>query len=71
MCCLVSLSDCGDIGSLDGFITDVSLIIAESPLQAKGKLPAPLTFPVTPNTQKEVIAGRKPIVTDDPAEHPL
>ena len=71
MRCLISLSDCGDIGSLDGFITDVSLIIAESPLQAKRKLPAPLTFPVTPNTQKEVIAGRKPIVTDDPAEHAL
>ena len=71
MCCLVSLSDCGDIGSLDGFMTDVSLIIAESPLQAKRKLSAPLTFPVTPKTQIEVIAGRKPIVADDPAEHPL
>lgn len=47
------------------------LIITELPLQAKRKLPAPRTFPVTPNTQQEVIAGRQPIVTDDPAEHPL
>jgi hypothetical protein len=47
------------------------LIIAESPLQAKRKLSTPVTFPVTPNTQQEVIAGRQPIMTDDPAEHPL
>ena len=45
--------------------------LAESPLQAKRKLSAPLTLPVTPNTQPEVIAGRQPIVTGDPAEHPL
>src|SRR5688572_13395227 len=39
--------------------------------QSERKLPAPTAFPSSPSEVLNVISGREPIVTDDPAENPL
>jgi len=38
-------------------------------LQSVRKLPAPSTFPGSPSGVLKIVAGRKPIVTNDPAEN--
>jgi hypothetical protein len=40
-------------------------------LQPERNLPAPTTLPASPSGVLKVISGRKPIMTNDPAEYPL
>lgn len=43
----------------------------DSLLQPKRKFPAATAFPVTASEVLNVVSGRKPIMTDQPAEDPL